>query len=90
MRLAKGSRGYPGWPVLLLLLVFGGILGNWIGVLVVENWPFLGFLGTTHTVGVPALTVDLKFINVHFGVTLNVNAFTVVGLVAAYLVFRKL
>jgi len=90
LRLGKGSRSYLGWPILVLMLVVGGILGNWLGSLVVEHWPFLDFLGMTHSVGVPALSLDFKFITVHFGIMFNINAFTVAGFVLAYLVFRKL
>ncbi|ADI01468.1 MULTISPECIES: DUF4321 domain-containing protein [Syntrophothermus] len=90
MKLGKGNRAYPGWPILVLLLVLGGILGNWLGGLIVEAWPSLGFLARTQSIGVPALALDLRVFTVHFGFMFNINVFTVVGFAIAYLVFRRL
>lgn len=86
----KASRTYPGWPVLLVLLVLGGIIGGWLGKFLIEAWPALGILGKTQSIGLPAFTLDLRVFVLHFGFMFNINLFTIIGFVVAYLVFRKM
>jgi hypothetical protein len=90
MTLRKGSRAYPGWPVLLLLLVFGGIIGSWIGGLITDAWPVVGVLGRTQSIGLPAFTMDLKVFTLHFGFMFNINLFTILGFILAYLIFKRM
>lgn len=86
----QGHRAYPGWPVLLLLLILGGIIGGWVGGVLVDTWPAIGILGRTQSVGLPTLTADLKVFTLHFGFMLNINMFTIIGFALAYLLFRRM
>ena len=49
-----GTRS-PGWPVLLMLLVLGGIIGGWIGQTLTNVWPSLVILGRAQSLGFLAL-----------------------------------
>jgi hypothetical protein len=84
-----GSRS-PGWPVLLILLVLGGIIGGWIGQALTKVWPSLEALGHAQSMGIPSFTLDLQVFTVSFGFMLHISAFTLIGFVLAYLVYRKM
>ena len=82
----KGSD----WPILLLLLVFGGIIGGWVGEALIKVWPAVAGLGKTQSIGLPTFTMDLKVFTLHFGFMLNISLFTIIGFILAYLVFKRL
>ncbi|WP_242939004.1 DUF4321 domain-containing protein [Thermosyntropha lipolytica] len=84
------SRSYPGWQVLLLLVILGGIVGGWIGNAIIKLWPALSFLGTNQSLGIPGFTVDLQVLTFTFGFMLNINLFTLLGFVLAYILYRKI
>lgn len=84
-----GSRS-PSWQILLLLVILGGIIGGWIGQALTKAWPALTVLGSTKMVGIPAFTLNLDILTVSFGFMLHINAFTLLGFVLAYLVYRRL
>lgn len=84
------TRTYPGWQILLLLLVLGGIIGGWIGDVIVKLWPALGIFGKAQSVGLPGFTMDLKVFVLTFGFMLHISLFTIIGFIIAYLVYRKL
>ncbi len=84
------SRAYPGWQLLLLLLVLGGIIGSWIGDAMVKLWPLLAEFGRIQSIGLPNFTLDLKVFTLTFGFMLHINLFTIIGFVIAYLVFKRL
>jgi hypothetical protein len=88
--LAGRSQSYPGWAVLLLLMIIGGIIGGWLGETLVKIWPHLNMLGVMHRVGIPAFTIDLHVFTITFGFMLNVNIFTIIGFIVAYLVYKRL
>lgn len=88
--MAGRSHGYPGWTVLLLLIVIGGIIGGWLGETLVRIWPHLNTLGVIHKIGIPAFTIDLHIFAVTFGFMLNLNIFTIIGFIVAYLVYKRL
>jgi hypothetical protein len=84
-----GTRS-PGWPVLLMLLVLGGIIGGWIGQTLTNVWPSLVILGRAQSLGIPSFTLDLQVFTVSFGFMLHISAFTLIGFVLAYLVYRRM
>lgn len=84
------SRSYPGWQVLLLLAVLGGIVGGWIGNAIINWVPALNFLGMTQSLGIPGFTLDLQVFTFTFGFVLNVNFFTLLGFILAYIFYRRL
>ena len=84
-----GTRS-PGWPVLLMLLVLGGIIGGWIGQTLSNVWPSLVILGRAQSLGIPSFTLDLQVFTVSFGFMLHISAFTLIGFVLAYVVYRRM
>lgn len=84
------SRTYPGWQILLLLLVLGGIIGSWIGDAIVKLWPFIAELGRMQSIGLPSATLDLKVFSLTIGFMLNINLFTIIGWIIAYWVYKRL
>jgi hypothetical protein len=57
--------------ILLILLVIGGIIGSWLGVVLVKMWPGFGLLGQTEVIGLPPTTLDLQILSVTFGFALT-------------------
>jgi len=84
------GRSPANWPVLLLLLVVGGIIGSALGQLLVKIWPVLKILGEVYSVGLPVFTLDLKVFTFSLGFMLNLSIFTILGFIVAYLAYRKL
>jgi hypothetical protein len=85
----KGFAGRSAW-VLIILLIIGGIIGSWLGLVVGRAWPELALFNQTEVVGLPPTTLDLQVLSMTFGFVLRLNLFTVVGFILAYLVYRKL
>lgn len=84
------SRSYPGWQMLLLLLVLGGIIGSYIGEALVKLWPALRMLGKVQSIGVPRFTIDLHVFELTFGFMMHISLFTLLGFVLAYLLYRRM
>jgi len=84
------SRAYPGWQLLLLLLVMGGIIGSYLGEALIKLWPALKMLGKIQSIGVPRFTIDLNVFTFTFGFLMNISFFTLLGFVLAYLVYRRM
>lgn len=88
--MAYKSRSAASWPVLLLLLVIGGIIGSALGYLIIKIWPALSILGQVHSIGLPIFTLDLQVFTFSLGFMLNISLFTILGFILAYLAYRKL
>lgn len=88
--MAGHSKSLPGWQVLALLLIIGGIIGSWIGDAITRYWPLLKVLGYTQTLGFPAFTLDLKVFTLTLGFMLHLSLFTLLGFVLAYICYRRL
>jgi len=84
------SRSYPDWKLLLLLLIFGGIIGGWIGDAIVKLWPALSSLGQAQSVGLPEFTLNLGVFTLTFGFMLHLSFFAILGFILAFLIYRKL
>ncbi len=84
------TRAYPGWQILLILLVLGGIIGGWIGDAMVKLWPALSVFGQNQSIGLPNFNLDLQVFTLNFGFMLHINLFTILGFVIAYFVFKRL
>lgn len=85
----KGQT-FRGTGILVILLVAGGIIGSWLGIMLEEFWPGLGMLGQTQVVGLPPTTLDLQVFSVTLGFLLRLNLLSIAGFLLAYWVYRKL
>ncbi|MGI6549918.1 MAG: DUF4321 domain-containing protein [Syntrophomonadales bacterium] len=89
-----GSRGnyrsYPGWPILLVILIVGALIGGWLGEAIVKLVPSLAEIGQVYTVGIPHFTLDLVVLSLSFGLTLKISLFSLLGLIGSYFVYRRM
>ncbi len=72
------------------ILLIGALLGNWVGALLVDLLPAFSEVGRVQTIGIPYFTMDLEVISFSFGLTIRVGLFTLLGIVGAYLVYRRM
>jgi uncharacterized membrane protein len=79
---AGKSTGY-----LILLILICLIVGSFIGDILQPYIPKL--LSKSFTVGAGPLPINLKFMSITFGFTLNMNLFSVLGLITALIIYRK-
>ncbi len=88
--MAYRGRSPANWPVLLILLVIGGIIGSALGQLLTKIWPTLQIFGQVYSVGLPAFTLDLQVFTFTLGFMLKLSIFTLLGFIVAYLAYKKL
>lgn len=77
--------------VLCLLLLAGVILGGFLTE-ITKNVEFLSFLSFGRTFGLPLdspLVLDLFVIQLKFAVQFHLDIATILGLVAAFFIYRK-
>ncbi|MGB9792482.1 MAG: DUF4321 domain-containing protein [Thermacetogeniaceae bacterium] len=85
----KGYAQYRSPWLLVILLVLGGIFGSLIGE-VLSGVPGLAFLGIGRSVGLPVTTLNLDILAFTFGFTVKVNLISLLGFVAAFIIYRRL
>lgn len=89
--MAGAGRGFG---LLLLILLVGGVIGSFLGEVLVAFLPagwWQDLLTKGPTVGlVNPATLDLKFLSVTLGVTIKVNLVAVLGLLIATIALRRL
>lgn len=83
-------RSYPGWPILLLVLIVGALIGGWLGEALVKLVPVLNEVGQVYTVGIPHFTLDLQVLSLSFGLTLRIGLFSLLGIIGSYFVYRRM
>lgn len=73
--------------VLLLLagLVIGGFIGEWLG-----GNPAFAFLNHGKTFGLQPTVLDLNVIVLTFGFTLKFNMASIIGIILAFIIYRRL
>ena len=78
------------WWVLLIVILFGGVLGSVIAEAVVGFSP-LGFLAREVRVGLdPPIHLDLRIISITLGAVVRLNAAMLLGVVLAIWIYRLL
>jgi hypothetical protein len=78
------------WWVLLVVILFGGLLGSVIAE-AVAGYPVLGFLAREVRAGVdPPVTLDLRLISVTLGSVIRLNLAMVFGVIIAIWIYRLL
>ena len=80
--------------VLLVILILGALIGSVIGEVIGILFPG-GFLEKVFSKGLnpglsPPAVLDLKVLTLTFGATMKVNLASLLGIVLALLVYRKL
>ena len=80
--------------VLLVILILGALIGSVIGEVIGILFPG-GFLERVFSKGLnpglsPPAVLDLKVLTLTFGATMKVNLASLLGIVLALLVYRKL
>lgn len=75
-----------GW-ILLLMLICGIIIGGFVGEILGNLVPILKY---GYNLGVSPHTYDLRVIKLTFGLTFNINMFSILGIIVSILIFRKL
>ena len=88
--MSNRSRTYPAWQLLLVLLVIGGIIGGWLGDAIIKLFPGLSILDNIQSVGLSEFTMDLHVFSLTFGFMLNLNFFSVLGFILAFIIYKKL
>lgn len=76
--------------ILFILLIIGGIIGSWLGIVLVKIWPEFTLLNQMEVVGLPPTTLDMQVLSITFGFALRLNILTVLGFILSYIIYRKL
>jgi hypothetical protein len=80
--------------VLLVVLLLGALIGSVLGEVIASLAPG-GYLETVFSKGItpglaPPVVLDLKVLTLTFGVTMKINLASLLGIVLALLICRKL
>jgi hypothetical protein len=85
----RGSEKSTGFLIFIILL--GAICGSLIGDLLGANIKALDFLKSIYSIGTSKpLTLDLKVLSLSFGINFNVNIMSILGIILAIILYRKL
>lgn len=85
----RGSEKSIGFLIFVILL--GAICGSLIGDLLGANINALKFLRNIYTIGTSKpLTLDLKVLSLSFGINFNINLMSILGIILAIILYRKL
>lgn len=74
--------------LLLILLVIGGMIGSLLGAAFGNVVPILNY--NFETIGLAPTTVNLLVVTVTFGLLLKLNVASIVGFLAALLIYFKM
>jgi hypothetical protein len=78
------------WWVLLLVVLFGGLLGSVIAE-AVAGYPVLGFLAREVRAGLdPPVTLELRIVSVTLGGIVRLNMAMLLGVIVAVWIYRLL
>ncbi|MBF4694862.1 DUF4321 domain-containing protein [Fusibacter ferrireducens] len=73
--------------ILLLLILTGAIIGSIIGAALGDVFPILNF---GKSIGVDPFLLDLSVVKLTFGFELILNVSGIIGIVLAFVLYRKL
>ncbi len=72
---------------MLILLFIGLVIGSFLGSILGQYFPILS---TGYDFGVSSHTWDIGVLKLTFGFMLTINMFSVIGILIAYILYRKL
>lgn len=75
-----------GW-VLLLVLLCGIIIGGFVGEVLGNIIPVLNY---GYSLGVSPHTYDLRILKLTFGLSFNINMFSILGIIISIIIYRRL
>ncbi len=82
-------RGTSGWALFLLVfagIVIGGFVGEWLG-----GYQSFSWLAYGKTFGlVSPVVLDLNVLVITFGLTVKFNIASIIGIVIAFIIYRRL
>lgn len=82
-------RSKNGW-VLLIMLLSGIVLGGFIGMLI-DRVPGLNWLNYGQSFGIDTpIVLDLGLLVLTFGLTIHISIASIIGVVLAIIIYRKL
>lgn len=81
------GRAYKGIGLLILLLITCAVIGSFLGDLLQPYIP--GLFTKTFRLGVGPFPIDLKVLNVTFGLTIYMNLMSIIGLVSGFVIYKK-
>jgi len=82
-------RGDSGWALFLLFfagIVIGGFVGEWLG-----TYPSFAWLAYGKTFGfVSPMVLNLNVLTITFGLTIKFNIASIIGIIIAFIIYRRL
>lgn len=86
MRGSEKSRGF-----LFFIILLGAICGSLIGDMLGSNIKYLSALKSVYSIGTSRpLSVDLKILSISFGLNFNISLMSIIGIMLAIIIYRKL
>ncbi|MEG1255162.1 DUF4321 domain-containing protein [Clostridium sp.] len=74
----------------IFITLLGAISGSFIGEFLGSTFAVLGFLGKTYFIGLKSpLIVDLKVLEITFGLGFGLNLMSIIGIVLAIVLYKK-
>lgn len=79
--------GKKGTAFFIILILSCTIVGSFLGDVLKPYLPDI--LSKGFSIGVGPLPVNLKVINMTLGITINMNSMSIIGLMAALIIYKK-
>ena len=81
----KKSRG-----LFILVIFIGGILGNFLGDFIGNNLKSLEIFKIVYNIGLTnPIHLNLKIVEITFGMNFNLNIMSIVGVILAIILYRR-
>lgn len=85
MRSERTKKGF-----LIFIVFLGAIGGSLIGDFLGNKFESLRFLKTFYSIGTTKpIPLDLKVISLTFGINLNINIMSIIGIIVAIILYKK-
>ncbi|MFL0247468.1 DUF4321 domain-containing protein [Candidatus Clostridium stratigraminis] len=86
MRGSEKSKSF-----LFFIIILGAICGSLIGDLLGSNIKYLSLLKNAYNIGTKnPLVLDLKILSISFGINFNISLMTIIGIILAIILYRKI
>lgn len=84
------GKTYKSTKEYIFITLLGAISGSFIGQFLGNTFTNLEFLGKTYAIGFQnPLVVDLKVLQVTFGLNFSLNIMALVGIILAIVIYKK-